>query len=51
MIFRTDKEFPPDDTGYGFDNIGAVLTVSPLLLENGTRAAETIVASAVPAEA
>ncbi len=48
--FRTDKEFPPDDTGYGFDNIGAVLTVSPLLLEKYLRAAETIVAAAVPAK-
>jgi cytochrome c551/c552 len=24
---------PPDDSGYGFDNIGEVLTVSPLLME------------------
>ena len=24
---------PADDAGYGFDNIGAVLTVSPLLME------------------
>ena len=31
--YRTEEEFPPDDTGYGFDNIGDVLTVSPLLLE------------------
>src|SRR5438045_2731434 len=46
--FRTDKEFPPDDTGYGFDNIGDVLSVSPLLLEKYLQAAETIVARAVP---
>ena len=25
--------FPPDDSGYGFDNIGDVLSLSPLLLE------------------
>src|ERR1039458_7259087 len=25
--------FPPDDTGHGFDNIGDVLTLSPMLLE------------------
>ena len=31
--FRADEEFPADDTGYGFDNIGDVLTTSPLLLE------------------
>src|SRR6266850_7483620 len=30
--FKTDEEFPPDDTGYGFDNIGDVLTMSPMLL-------------------
>ena len=31
--FQANEEFPADDTGYGFDNIGDVLTVSPLLLE------------------
>ena len=24
--FKAEEEFPPDDTGYGFDNIGDVLT-------------------------
>jgi hypothetical protein len=46
--FRTDEEFPADDTGYGFDNIGDVLTTSPLLLEKYMQAAETIVQRAVP---
>ena len=46
--FPADEEFPPDDTGYGFDNIGDVLTVSPLLLEKYMKAAEAIVAEAVP---
>ena len=46
--FKADDEFPPDDTGYGFDNIGDVLTMSPLLLEKYMQAAETIVAAAVP---
>jgi hypothetical protein len=46
--FKAYEEFPPDDTGYGFDNIGDVLTVSPLLLEKYLQAAETIVANAVP---
>ncbi|HWE35373.1 MAG TPA: DUF1592 domain-containing protein [Isosphaeraceae bacterium] len=46
--FRTDEEFPPDDTGYGFDNIGDVLTVSPLLLEKYLDAAQVIAAEAVP---
>ncbi len=46
--FRAFEEFPPDDTGYGFDNIGDVLTTSPLLLEKYMDAAEIIVAEAVP---
>jgi hypothetical protein len=46
--FNADAEFPPDDTGYGFDNIGDVLTVSPLLLEKYLAAANDIVAEAVP---
>lgn len=46
--FRTDEEFPADDTGYGFDTIGDVLTTSPLLLEKYMQAAETIVTKAVP---
>jgi hypothetical protein len=49
--FKADDEFPPDDTGYGFDNIGDVLTVSPLLLEKYLQAAETIVVAAVPTNA
>ena len=46
--FRADEEFPADDSGYGFDNIGDVLSVSPLLLEKYLQAAETIVNTAVP---
>jgi hypothetical protein len=46
--FRADAEFPADDTGYGFDNIGDVLSTSPLLLEKYMAAAETIVVQAVP---
>ncbi|RYZ19117.1 MAG: DUF1587 domain-containing protein, partial [Sphingobacteriales bacterium] len=45
--FKVEEELPPDDTGYGFDNIGDVLTISPMLLEKYMHAAETIVA-AVP---
>ena len=45
--FKTDDEFPPDDTGYGFDNIGDVLTVSPMLLEKHTAGDEMIVDLAV----
>jgi mono/diheme cytochrome c family protein len=48
--FRTDEEFPADDTGYGFDTIGDVLSTSSMLLEKYMQAAETIVAKAVPVE-
>ncbi len=48
--FRTDEEFPADDTGYGFDTIGDVLSTSPLLLEKYMQAAETIVAKGLPLE-
>ncbi len=46
--FNSEVEFPPDDTGHGFDNLGEVLTVSPLLLEKYLQAAEEIVDQAVP---
>jgi hypothetical protein len=46
--FNSEVEFPPDDSGNGFDNNGDVLTISPLLLEKYLAAAETIVEQAVP---
>jgi Protein of unknown function (DUF1592)/Protein of unknown function (DUF1588)/Protein of unknown function (DUF1587)/Protein of unknown function (DUF1585)/Protein of unknown function (DUF1595)/Planctomycete cytochrome C len=46
--FDTNADFPPDDTGHGFDNIGDVLSISPLLLEKYITAAKSIVAQAVP---
>ena len=46
--FDARGEFPPDDTGHGFDNIGDVLTMSPMLLEKYLVAAEKIVGQAVP---
>lgn len=42
--------FPPDDTGYGFDTIGDVLTLSPLLAEKYLDAAEGIAKEAVTRE-
>lgn len=36
------NEFPPDDTGYGYDNIGDVLSISPLLMEKYIRAATAV---------
>ncbi|MDC0325626.1 DUF1592 domain-containing protein [bacterium] len=41
--FKAEIEFPPDDTGNGFDNNGEVLTVSTLLIEKYLNAAEKIV--------
>ncbi|MGH7943541.1 MAG: DUF1592 domain-containing protein [Opitutaceae bacterium] len=46
--FNSEVEFPPDDSGNGFDNNGDVLTISPLHLEKYLAAAEAIVERAVP---
>lgn len=40
--FNPTENFPADDVGHGFDNIGDVLTVSPLLMERYLEAAEAI---------
>jgi hypothetical protein len=40
--FHPADDFPNDDMGYGFDNIGDVLSLSPLLLEKYVTAAEQI---------
>lgn len=40
--------FPPDDSGFGFDNVGDALSFSPLLMEKYLRAAQSIVDQAVP---
>ncbi len=39
---RPADEFPSDDVGYGFDNIGDVLSMSPLLMEKYLNAAEKV---------
>jgi hypothetical protein len=36
---RPADAFPPDDSGYGFDTIGDVLSISPMLMEKYLRAA------------
>ena len=46
--YNVDDNFPPDDTGFGFDTIGEVLTISPLLLEKYLAAAEEIAELALP---
>jgi hypothetical protein len=49
--FDTATAFPPDDTGHGFDNIGDVLTLPPMLLEKYVVAANQIITEAVPSVA
>jgi hypothetical protein len=46
--YDTDENFPADDTGHGFDNIGSLLNTSPLLVEKYLRSANEIVRAAVP---
>ena len=45
--FNPADDFPSDDMGYGFDNIGDVLTVSPLLMEKYISAAEQVMSRAI----
>ncbi|MEZ5325271.1 MAG: DUF1592 domain-containing protein [Verrucomicrobiales bacterium] len=45
--FHPSAEFPQDDTGYGFDNIGDVLTLPPIMLEKYLRAAERVLDRAI----
>ena len=40
--FQPADDFPQDDVGYGFDNIGDVLSMPPILLEKYLNAAEAI---------
>ena len=46
--FDTGTAFPADDTGHGFDNIGDVLTLPPMLLEKYVLAANDLIARTVP---
>ena len=45
--FNPAEDFPADDIGYGFDNIGDVLSLSPIHLERYLAAAESIAARAI----
>jgi len=45
--FRPADDFPADDAGYGFDNIGDVLSMPPVLLEKYLTAADKILAQAI----
>src|SRR4029453_11449422 len=44
------RDFPSDDVGHGFDNIGDVLSMPPLLLEKYLAAAEQVVQRAFDGE-
>jgi len=46
--FAVEDILPADDTGYGFDTIGDVLSISPLLMEKYLEAATQVVGKAVP---
>lgn len=45
--FSPAEDFPSDDVGHGFDNIGDVLTLSPVLMERYLAAAEGIMQRAI----
>ncbi|HLG97770.1 MAG TPA: DUF1592 domain-containing protein [Bryobacteraceae bacterium] len=45
--FQPAADFPADDFGNGFDNIGDVLSLSPLLMEKYLSAAEKIAQAAI----
>jgi len=45
--FDPTSEFPSDDIGYGFDNIGDVLSLPPVLMERYLDAADGILARAI----
>lgn len=50
VSFNAQNDFPTDDSGHGFDNIGDVLTISPMLMERYMGAAETIASRAIGAD-
>lgn len=47
VALRPANEFPVDDSGYGFDNIGDVLSLSPLLMEKYLDAAGKLARAAI----
>ncbi|PYT29702.1 MAG: hypothetical protein DMG57_10705, partial [Acidobacteria bacterium] len=48
--FKPASDFPADDSGYGFDNIGDVLSLSPVLMEKYLAAAEKIARKGIVAD-
>ena len=47
VYFHPADDFPADDSGYGFDNNGDVLSLPPILLEKYMAAAEKILDAAI----
>jgi mono/diheme cytochrome c family protein len=45
--FHPADDFPQDDSGYGFDNIGDALSLSPVLMEKYLAAAEKVARTAL----
>ncbi|MEO1525306.1 MAG: DUF1587 domain-containing protein [Planctomycetota bacterium] len=45
--YKPANDFPGDDVGYGFDNIGDVLSLPPILMEKYADAAESIAGRAI----
>ncbi|MHA3772734.1 DUF1592 domain-containing protein [Verrucomicrobiota bacterium sgz303538] len=45
--FEAGSDFPTDDSGYGFDNIGDVLSLPPVLFERYLQAAEKVMSEAI----
>jgi mono/diheme cytochrome c family protein len=50
VTFRPADDFPSDDVGGGFDNIGDVLTLPPLLMEKYLAAAERLAEEVIVAD-
>ena len=48
--FHPADDFPSDDVGYGFDNIGDVLSMPPILMEKYLNTAESISEEAIIVE-
>jgi hypothetical protein len=48
--FKPANDFPADDSGYGFDNNGDVLSLSPVLMEKYLAAAEKIAKTVIPGD-
>jgi len=50
ITYKGAADFPSDDVGYGFDNMGDVLSISPILMERYLAAAEEIAGQAIVAD-